>query len=206
MPITYPIDFPTTFGASSFSISLKHSVGFTQSNFTYKQQVQEHQGTAWKIDFNIDLLNRDQAEEYNAFILKLKGKVGMFTMSIPGSEEPRGIATGTPVVSGAGQTGNDLVTSGWTASQTGILKAGDWIQYGTGISTTLHKVLSDANSDGSGQATLEIAPGIKTAPADGEAIIVSNAKGLFRLDQNASPVNITPPNQHSLQFSATEVK
>ena len=32
----------------------------------------------------------------------------------------------------AHQTGAALITDGWTASQTGILKAGDWLQLGSG--------------------------------------------------------------------------
>lgn len=206
MTIIYPLDFPTTIKPSSFSIELKKAVAVTESQFTYAQQVQEHQGEAWQISVSLDLLNRDQAEEFNAFILKLAGRVGVFTMSIAGSETARGVATGTPLVDGANQTGRVLNVKGWTPNISGILKAGDFIQLGTGLSTRLHKVLDTVDSDANGDATLLLAPKITTAPNNEQAIIVQNAKGLFRLKSNATPTSIKPPNQQTISFRASEVR
>jgi hypothetical protein len=71
------------------------------------------------------------------------------------------------------------VTDGWTASQTNILRAGDWIEVG-GL---LRMVVADVDSDGFGNATLDISPGIGAgqSPADNAAIVTTNAKGKFRL-------------------------
>lgn len=206
MTITYPLAFPTSFGASEFTIDLVRAVAVSESPFSFAQQVQEHPGEAWEINFVLNLLNRDQAEAYNAFLLSLAGRVGTFTMAIPGSETPRGVATGTPLVKGAGQTGRSLIVDGFTPGVTGILKAGDWVQLGSGSTTRLYKVLSDVNSNGSGEVTLDLAPKIITAPADNATLVVTSAKGLFRLKSNSNPVNIKPPNQHSVQFSAREVR
>ena len=98
MAITYPLAFPTSFGASEFNIDLVRAVAVSESPFSFSQQVQEHPGEAWEIGFTLTLLNREQAEAYNAFLLSLAGRVGTFTMAIPGSETPRGVATGTPLV------------------------------------------------------------------------------------------------------------
>lgn len=204
MAITYPLTFPTTFGFSSFTIGIDHAVAVAESEFTFEAQVQEHQGVAWEIAGTLEILNRDQAEEYNAFIASLKGRLGTFLLTPAGSGTARGIATGTPLVNGGSQTGNTLITDGWTAGQTGILKAGDYIQLGTGATSTLHRVLADVNSDGSGNATFDLAPKIITAPADNAAIVVSNPKGLFRMKENMLPVDIRPPNQHSIRFSARQ--
>ena len=206
MTISYPLDFPTTFGASSFSIDLDRAVSVTESAFNFSQQVQEHPGEAWVITIALNLLNRDQAEEYNAFISKLAGRVGTFTISPPGSETPRGVATGTPLVNGANQTGRSINLDGFTPSTVNILRAGDYIQLGTGDNTRLHRNLSDVDSNASGEVTLDLSPKIVTAPADNETVIVSNAKGLFRLVSNTNPVNISPPNQHTIQFTAREVR
>lgn len=208
MAVTFPVTFPTTFGVSNFQIGLDHAVGVTESPFTFEQQVQEHQGTSWEISATLQLLNRDQAEEYNAFIASLRGRTGTFLMTIPGSETPRGVATGTPLVDGGAQTGTDLVTDGWTPSQTGILKAGDFINLGSGSSTRLHRVLEDVDSDGGGSATLVLAPKIVSddSPGDNDPITVTNCKGLFRLKSNLISVDIQPPNQHTIRFSAREAK
>ena len=91
---------------------------------------------------------------------------------------PKGIATGTPLVNGASQTGTSLVTDGWTASQTGILKAGDIFKL-AGLNQVFD-ITADVNSNGSGQATLPISPPLWAggSPADNAALTVSGV--LFR--------------------------
>lgn len=114
---------------------------------------------------------------------------------------------GTPLVAGAGQTSNyvdvkdtntqELDTDGWTASVSGVLKAGDVFTiagvYAVNPVTkaTLpflreFTVVADADSDGSGAATLTISPAIITtgafqtvsaAPADNAAITVKGTAG-----------------------------
>lgn len=206
MTISYPLSFPTSFGVSEFTIDLIKAVAVTESPFSFSQQVQEHPGEVWEINCVLNMLERSQAEYYNAFILSLAGRIGTFTMAIPGSETPQGVATGTPLVNGAGQTGRSLNIDGFTPGVTGILKAGDFIQLGSGSSTRLHKNLSDVNSNGSGQVTVDLAPKIVTAPADNDPVIVTNAKGLFRLKSNSNPTNIRSPNIMSIQFAAREVR
>jgi len=83
---------------------------------------------------------------------------------------PRGAGGGTPVVDGAGQTGDQLATRGWSASVTGVVRAGDVIALAG--STLVYQVVSDADSDGLGDAVLQISPPliIGSSPADGAAI------------------------------------
>ncbi len=103
-----------------------------------------------------------------------------------------GAYAGTPTVSGAGQTGSSLLTTGWTASIANLLNVGDVFtiagvhainpksRQSTG-SLQQFVVTSPASSNGSGQATLSIYPPITTAgayqtvdasPANGAAITV----------------------------------
>ncbi len=110
-----------------------------------------------------------------------------------------GINSGTPIIAGASQTGSSITTSGWTATQTGILKKGDIFTiagvYGVNpvppnntvgnTSADLAKfiVTADVNSTGGGAglATIPFSPAIVTTgvyktvsagPADGAAITV----------------------------------
>lgn len=204
MAITYPIDFPTDLGVNNFTLRQRTAVSRTESPFTFSEQVYDWGGQIWEIEANLPLMNRATAEIYNSFLFKLKGKKGTFTMAIPGAGAPRGTVTGTPVVNGASQTGSSLNVSGFGTSDTGVLLAGDYIQIGTGSSTRLYKVLDDVNSDGSGNATLEIFPDLRSSPSNGAAIITSNAKGLFRLRDNMSPVTIDVNSFYSIKFSAIE--
>ena len=130
---------------------------------------------------------------------------GLFLLGDPLGTTARGIATGTPLVKGASQTGNSLITDGWTASQTGILKAGDYFQLGSSTSSKLYKVLNDANSDGSGDATFDIWPNINTAVSDDTALTVASAKGLFRLAANEMRWDLQQAQKYGIAFSAIEV-
>lgn len=204
MAITYPLSFPTTVAPNSVTIAPRNGVASTESPFSFGQKVYKWAGAEqWNLEVSMPYMKRAVAEEYLAFFAALQGSYGTFTMIIPASKTPRGVATGTPLVNGASQTGTDLVTDGWTHSVTGILKAGDLIQLGSGSSTHLHKLLVDANSDGSGNATLTLWPELRTSPSDNASITVSNCKGLFRLAGDVSH-SINIEGFYSIQFTAVE--
>lgn len=83
---------------------------------------------------------------------------------------------GTPVVNGAGQTGSQLVTNGWTASLLAMLNVGDVFTI-NGVNAINPKnrqstgslqnfvVTSTASSDSSGNSTIGIYPAITTTGA-----------------------------------------
>jgi len=183
MAITYPLQFPSQC-VREITIRAKTIVGFNSSPFTGQQQVYKHQGQWWEAEMSFPPMKREKAEEVAAFLIKLNGRFGTFLMGDPVNTSPRGVGTGTPLVKGASQTGNELITDGWTANTTNILKAGDWIQLGTGSASRLHKVLQDVNSDGTGTATLTIFPNLRSIPADNLSIITQNPKGQWRLSTN----------------------
>jgi hypothetical protein len=180
------------------------AVGIGESPYTYTQEIYEHAGKRFAMQVQLIPMKRADAEQWVAFLASLRGRRGTFLMGDPIGQTPRGIATGTPLVKGASQTGGTLLTDGWTISQTGIMKAGDWIQLGTGATSRLHKVLQDANSDGSGNATLELWPGPRTAPADNEVIVVTNTKSLWRLVDNSRSYDIGAAQVIGLGFDCVE--
>jgi hypothetical protein len=92
--ITYPIDFPADIGVSAMTLGLDHAAASAASPFTFQEQVQVHQGNAWDVSMTLDLLERAQADTYNAFLAKLGGREGTFTFCPPGCEEPRGVMAG----------------------------------------------------------------------------------------------------------------
>lgn len=204
MTISFPLSLPTVGGIRSASIMMMDVVGAGESPYTLTQEIFEHAGKRWAMNVQVVPNRRDIAEQWVAFLATLRGRRGTFLMGDPIGRTPRGIATGTPLVKGASQTGDTLLTDGWTNSTTGILLAGDWIQLGTGATSRLHKVLQDANSDGSGNATLELWPGPRTAPADNEAIVISNTVGLWRLASNTRSYDIGLAQVIGLGFDCVE--
>jgi hypothetical protein len=152
-------------------------------------------------------MTRAEGEEWVSFLVKLKGQQGTFLLGDPSGATPRGSAAstpGTPLVNGASQTGGSLTIDGAPANASGYLKAGDYIQLGTSSSATLHKVLNDVTTNGSGEAAIDIYPSIRTAPADNAAVTVSSAKGIFRLASNETNWSINEVTHFGITFAAVE--
>lgn len=203
MTITYPVAFPTQPGIKVSKFTMDDAVAMSESPFSFEQQVYEHQGKRWMVEITMPVMKRLTAGAFIARMAQLKGMKGTFLLGDPDARTPQGVATGTPLVNGGTQVGDTLVTDGWTHSVTGILLAGDYIQLGSGSTQRMHILTSDANSDGSGNATLSIWPTLRGSPADDAAIVTSNCMTQFRLDK---PFNwsANEASTYSITFSATE--
>ena len=207
MAETYPLTFPTQTGVARVEITATDVVSISESPFTFSQQVVRHSGARWAATVSIPPVKRDDSEYWNSFLLRLRGQFGTFLLGDPNAATPRGSAAsaaGTPVVNGASQTGNELNIDGLPTSATGYLKAGDYIQLGTGSNANLYKVLEDVNSNGSGEATLNLWPDLRSSPANDAAVVVSDAKGLFRLADSTASWSINNAGFYSISFSAVE--
>lgn len=113
-----------------------------------------------------------------------------------------GTQGGAGVVNGAGQTGANIITNGWTATVNGLLNIGDIVSFALVFAVNPQSrastgalrqwvITAQVNSDGSGNATLPIAGpdgnGLITAgqfqnctnsPANGAAVTVQGASGV----------------------------
>lgn len=207
MAETYPLSFPTQTGIAQVQITATDVVSVTESPFTLSQQVVRHAGARWSATITIPPVKRSDSEYWNSFLLRLRGRFGTFLLGDPNAATPRGsaaTAAGTPVVNGVSQTGNELDIDGLPASATGYLLAGDYVQIGSGSLARLYKVLEDVNSNASGEATLNLWPDLRSSPADNSAIIVNNARGVFRLASNEAAWTINNAGFYSISFAAVE--
>lgn len=185
MAITYPITLPVSQGFTDVTIRPFSIVGMYPSEFTGSQQTYAHAGQFLVGSMSFPPMKRADAAPIVSALMSLQGTRGTFYFGDPAWSSPQGVATGTPLVNGGSQTGQDLITDGWTAGVNGILKAGDWLQIGSGSTRQLCMVLlSDIDSDGGGNATIPLFPRIRTAFANNTAIVTSSPKGVFRLMQD----------------------
>jgi len=207
MAISYPLTLPTASGVATVSLRAVNAVGISESPFTFKQQVVQHTGQRWEAEISVAPMIRSDAEQWVAFLVSLKGVLGTFLLGDPNGATAQGtcsLSPGTPLVNGADQTGDSLTIDGAPASITGYLKAGDYIQLGGGSSATLHKVLKDVTTNGSGQATLDLWPHIRTAPDNDATVTVGDCKGVFRLSANQTDWSINTSQIYGVTFSAKE--
>ena len=127
MPLSYPLATPTTIGIESIELRAVNAVAVSQSPFTFKQQVISHGGQKWEASVNIPSVHRDKAAEWKAMLVGLKGQTGTFLLGDPDYATPQGTVSSCVA---SGSAGDDAVS----VVMTGTLKAGDYIQLGSGAS------------------------------------------------------------------------
>lgn len=205
MSISFPISIPSTPSFTKINFIASNVIGLSKSPFTLQQQTYQWPGEQWLVDVNLPPMNQATAEAWVTFLVSLRGQLGTLLLGDPTHTAPTGVATGTPLVNGA-QTAmsNTLATKGWTHGVTGILKAGDFIQVGTGVQQRIYKVLTDANSDGSGHATLDIFPALREGVSDNQPITLANCAGTFRLQSNDREWTVDIAKNYGISFKAEE--
>jgi hypothetical protein len=164
-------------------------------------QTIEMPSARWRFSFTLDQLEEADAALMQAFLAQLRGQAGRFFMYNMARTAPRGIATGTPLVKGASQTGTSLITDGWTISQTGILKAGDFFS----VNGELKMVVADCNSDSGGNATITFEPPLRAAPADNAALTTASPTATFKLTADDNGWSTRAPLWTTFNLQGVEV-
>ena len=141
--------------------------------------MQQWPGQFWGARMTWSRRERAVMAQLESRLRSLEGPVGTILLHDTTLAAPRGSAAGAPVVDGVDQSGRTLNTRGWTPSAPGVLLENDRFSIGSGAGTRLHCVLGDVDADGAGRATLDIWPRLREAPADGEPLVTTAAKGLF---------------------------
>ena len=172
----------------------------TQSPFTLQKQIQDWGGEGWLYRIDFWSQTGDDGRAIAAFLTALGGISGKFILKDPG--EFNSASLGTPMVNGASQTGNSLISDGWTPSIT-IFKAGQFIQLGADDTSRLHMVTADTVSDGSGNATLPIWPALRESPLDDDPIVTDEPGVVLRLEQ-IPPHRIDPNAAYTFSVEAFE--
>ena len=158
-------------------------------------------GGRWYLTINYVPMTREDASEVLAFLTGLRGRVNSLFGFDPLGTQPRGNMSGsTLVVNGASQTGTSLICDG-ASNSTLILKAGDYFQIGS----ELKMITSDVTSDGSGNATLNFSPSLRSSPSDDASIITSNPKCIMKLTDDNTTWNESTNSFYQISFSAIEV-
>jgi len=206
---SYPITLPTNSAGqpTSTTFRIRRVVAQSISPFTAQTQTLRHQGEWWEAEITLPPMKHELAREWVAKLVSMRGVFGTMLLGDWDARTPRGTASssaGTPLVNGGSQTGNSLIIDGATASQTGYLKAGDYIQIGSGISSKLHMVIDDVNTDSGGNATLNIEPKLRTSPSDNTALTVTNTKGVFRLAGNETEWTADAVSKYGITFAVIE--
>ena len=179
------IAFPTTVLPEKSVMRPISTVGIGESPYTLQAQKQVFDARRWAFDLIWPVIaNQIAAAELEAFIMKLNGRENTTLVPIFDRPTALGTALGTPLIDGASQTGELVDTKGWDNSQTGVLLAGDYVQIGN----YAYMVVTSANSDGAGLATLDIRPALRSSPADNDSVTTALPATLCRLATNINEI------------------
>ncbi len=206
MAISYPLALPTHTGISQIELRATNAVAYSRSPFTFAGQAHAYAGKAWQADVTLPSMKREDAERWVAWLISLKGQLGTFYLGDPAATMPLGSArdTDTILVDGAVSSGDTIAIDSAPASQTDYLKAGDYMEIGTGVNRQLFKVLNDVDTDGTGSATVDVWPNVRTSIADDAAVTVQSAQGIFRLAGNEQSFSINEASIYGITFGAIE--
>jgi len=168
-----------------------------------KRQVRSRGGQRWLIEGAYPVMTRSEFAPIYAFSVAQRGQYETFTFVLPGLDTPQGGIPGTPLVDGADQTGRSIDTKGWTADQSNVLKAGDFIKFAG--HNKVYMVTADAGSDASGLSTLTIEPALVSSPADEAALTVDDIPFTVAFAQDVVETSIRPALLFSYEVSFVEV-
>ena len=117
-----------------------------------------------------------------------------------------GAYSGTPLTNGADQTGSSIVTDGWTASTTGLLKEGDVITFAGVFEINPQSyestgrlqhfvVTADVDSDAGGAATIPISPSINdgtltTTDSEGNSISLAGYQNVSAAPADGAAITV----------------
>lgn len=200
---TYPLTLPTATGIQTQRFALTRIVGVSQSPFTRQEQVIQHQGEYWSATVQLPPMLKDNASQWLAFLLQLRGRRGTFKLGDQDRKTIQGVATGTIRVNGASQTGNQVALDGFAVSTNNVFKAGDYIQ----INSYLYMVTEDVNSNGSGEADVKIEPSLRSGLetiADDDTVLYTNTTTLMRLDSNEVAWDTDQVSKYGISFACSE--
>ena len=206
MAISYPLALPTHTGIAQIELRATNAVAYSRSPFTFAGQAHAYAGKAWQADVTLPSMKREDAERWVAWLISLKGQLGTFYLGDPAATTPLGSArdTDTILVDGAVSSGDTIAIDSAPASQTDYLKAGDYMEIGTGVNRQLFKVLNDVDTDGTGSATVDVWPNVRTSIADDAAVSVQSTQGIFRLASNEQAFSINEASIYGITFGAIE--
>ena len=169
-----------------------------------KKQVRQIGSQYFSFTVQMPPLQQEKAQEVFAFLQKQKGSFEDFTIVAPLDNLGAGKAETDIQVVGAHTSGDaSIVLDGFTASQTGALKAGDIIKFAN--HSKVYMVQSDIDSDGTGALTVLISPKLVASLADNEAVTVNKPSFTVYLENNEIMYSTDASGFYSISFDVREV-
>ena len=202
---SYPLTLPSAPAFSKSRWTLRRVTAVSESPFTGQQQVYDYGYALWTASLTLPPMLRADAANWEAFMMKLHGRVGTFLLYDPDAKAPQGGVNTSATLNGAVAVGDFTISIDTNnANMTNVFKAGDYIQIGVAGGAKLYMIVDNANSNSSGVASVNIEPSIKAAGNSGAAVNYTSAVGVFRMDTPDLGWDTDEVSKFGITFSCTE--
>ena len=149
-------------------------------------------------------MTRSEFAPIYAFAIKQQGQFETFTYVPPVISTSQGDTTESPVVDGAVSVGASSATiDGLTASESGIIKAGDFFKF-SGHSK-VYMATADMDADGTSHATLNFAPNLLNAVANDETITFASVPFTVSFIEDITQFNTDTSALYGFSMSLVEI-
>lgn len=162
----------------------------------------------WHYSFPLVTHTYDEAQEWFGALAALAKMGNLFEAGPPGHLPPEYVnkywngtswTQGQPSIAGS-QTGSSINVTNLVANET-FLQRGDYISLDTLDHNEIKVVTADSETDGSGNATVQFTPPIRTSP---DTIEVVNPVTTFRLKTPMFVYNMSPNRLVNMTINAVE--
>jgi|TARA_R110000737_G_scaffold12000_1_gene27944 hypothetical protein len=169
-----------------------------------KKSVRQIGGQYFSFTVQMPPMKQENAQAYFAFLQKQKGSFEDFTIAAPLNNLGAGrLETDIQVVGSHTAADASIALDGFTASQTGALKAGDLIKFAN--HSKVYMVQSDIDANSSGALTVLISPNLVTALTDNVAVIVNKPQFTVYLESNEIMYSTDSSGFYNISFDVREV-
>lgn len=195
--------YPTTKNPSiyNFKSNRPTTVDYTLSG---KRSVKQFASQYFSFTVTMPSMKRSDFMEYYAFLTKQKGGFESFTFTSPLSNQGAVAQSDTVLVAGTHAVGDTTIDlDGFANSTTGVLKAGDIINFAG--HNKAYMVVADASSDGSGASTVTIEPPLQSALSNNAAVTAKTPTFTVALEQDDVVYNTDSSGIFNLSFDVREV-
>lgn len=171
--MAYIGNFPTSTGF--------RSINFQQNTITKQTKTQSGRSirstnatTLWSGSLTFPTMTQEEFRPVLAFVALAQGSLNEFDVILPDVSVSlsSGSAVSSKSVNGDHTAGDTTIDISTTLTSQNLLKAGDVVRFEN--HTKVYMVTSDINTDGSGNATLNIQPALVENLTNGEDITLTN--------------------------------
>lgn len=152
-------------------------------------------GAFWTLKISLQFMEPDEIADFFAFLAELDGQAGRFHFG-PRWLSKRGLVVPSPnvTIDGVDQEGIDLNVNTGDLNKINAFRKGDYIHYDSPFGRELKIITQDADTDGTGKATLRIRPLIRKSPADTAIVEIDSPLAVMKLmdDRQASMLMNSP--------------